>query len=457
VPSDYARWVEAGAEGWGWDGVLPFFRRAEADAGRTDALGRGPYAIRRPPRPEWPGFVRAMEAVLGARGIATIDDINEQPGCGFFAMPNAASGGKRSSTASCYLTAAVRARPNLAIVADAAVQALNIANGRVTGATYLKDGAVYRIAAGETIVSAGAVHSPALLMRSGIGDAEALRRIGIAPVLHRPGVGQNLQNHPYLHIALTLPRHARLAPALRCFAIAGVRHSSGLPGCPNGDLLLAALSRISPRGFGTDLAMFSVALYAPYSHGSVTLASSAPDAVPRIDFRLFDDPRDATRMLTAARFAESLLADPVFGKHYHDAFIMPGLMALDQVNKQGLAGALTALAATLVLNAPPAISRRVLAGVVKPGRWIANRHRRLPLSDDEILGVIAPMGHVTGTCRMGRPDDPGAVVDPQCRLIGIDGLRVVDASIMPCVPSANTNLPTIMVAEKAADMIRAKS
>jgi 5-(hydroxymethyl)furfural/furfural oxidase len=454
LPSDYAHWVMAGAEGWGWDDVLPYFRRAEADLDRPADLGSGPYRIRRPPRAEWPHFVRAIEVALSARGLDVIEDINEHPGCGFFAMPNAATDHKRSSTASCYLTATVRARPNLAIVTDAAVRALEIRDGRATGVTYLKDGVLHGIAAGEVILCAGAIHSPTLLMRSGIGDAEALRQIGIAPRLHRPGVGRNLQNHPYLHIALTLPRHARLGAALRRFAIAGVRHSSCLPNCPEGDLLLAAIGRVSPRGFGTDLAMFSAALYAPYSRGTVSLASAAPEAAPRIDFRLLDDLRDAPRMLTAARFAEGLLADPAFGLHYHDAFILPPVMALNQFNKQGIVGALMALAAKLVLNAPPAVSRPLLARVLKPGRWIANRYRRMPLSDDDILGSIAPMGHVTGTCRMGRSDDPDAVVDPQCRLIGLDGLRVVDASIMPCVPSANTNLPTIMLAEKAAHLIR---
>jgi 5-(hydroxymethyl)furfural/furfural oxidase len=454
LPSDYARWVDAGAAGWGWDDVVPYFRRAEADAGRGDGDAGGPYPIRRPPRAEWPGFVRAMEAALAARGVAAISDINEEPGCGFFAMPNAATADRRSSAASCYLTAAVRTRPNLRIIADAAVRALVIADGRVTGVTYVKDGAVQRIAAGEVILCAGAIHSPALLMCSGIGDGEALRRIGIAPRLHRPGVGQNLQNHPYLHIALTLPRHARLDSALRRFAIAGVRHSSRLPDCPEGDLLLTAIARVSPRGFGTGLAMFSAALYAPYSRGSVTLTSAAPEAAPRIDFRLLDDPRDAPRILAAAGFAESLLADPAFGRHYHDAFILPPLMALNQFNRDGIAGALTALAARLVLDAPPAVSRRVLGQLLKPGRWIAGRRRRAPLTDGEILGAIAPMGHVAGTCRMGRPDDPGAVVDPRCRVIGLDGLRVVDASIMPWVPSANTNLPAIMVGERAADLIR---
>jgi choline dehydrogenase-like flavoprotein len=453
LPSDFARWVEAGAEGWAWNDVLPYFRRVEADAGRPAVPSGGLYPIRRPPRAEWPGFVRAIEAALGVRGVDVIEDINEDPGCGFFAMPNAATDHKRSSTASCYLTAPVRARANLTIITHATVRAVEIRDGRATGATYCKDGALNRIAAGEVILCAGAIHSPTLLLRSGIGDAGALRGIGITPRLHLPGVGRNLQNDPYLHIALTLPRHARLDPALRRFAIAGLRHSSGLPGCPRGDLLLAAIARVSPRGFGTDLAMFSVALYAPYSCGRVSLQSAAPEAAPRIDFRLLSDRRDVPRMLAAARFAESLLAEPAFTPHYHDAFILPPAMALDQFNKPGIAGALAALAAKLVLNAPPFVSRRLLAERLKPGRWIANRHHRTPLTDDEILGAIAPMGHVTGTCRMGRSDDPDAVVDPQCRLIGISGLRVVDASIMPCVPSANTNLPTIMLAERAADLI----
>jgi 5-(hydroxymethyl)furfural/furfural oxidase len=453
LPSDFARWVETGAERWGWNDVLPYFRRIEEDADRPATPSRGRYPIRRPPRAEWPGFVRAVEAALRARGLAVIEDINEQPGCGFFAMPNAATDHKRSSTASCYLTATVRTRPNLTIITDAIVRALEIRDGRATGATYCKDGVFNRIAAAEVILCAGAIHSPTLLMRSGIGDAAALKEIGVVPHLHRPGVGRNLQNHPYLHIALTLPRHARLNPALRRFAIAGVRHSSGLPGSPQGDLLLAAIARVSPRGFGTDLAMFSAALYAPCSRGSVSIQSASPDTAPRIDFRLLSDPRDAPRMLAAARFAESLLADPAFTPHYHDAFILPPVMALDQFNKPGIAGGLTALAAKLVLNAPPSVSRRLIAEVLKPGRWIANRHRQMPLTADEVLGSIAPMGHVTGTCRMGRSDDPQAVVDPQCRLIGLSGLRVVDASIMPCVPSANTNLPTIMLAEKAADLI----
>lgn len=457
LPANYDSWAKAGAKGWGWDDVLPYFRRAEGDVGRPPDFGQsGPFVIRRPPRSEWPGFAVAAEKVLNARGFSTIDDINEQPGCGFFAMPYAANGGKRSSGVSCYLTREVRARPNLTILADATVHHLEIDCGRVTGAVYVREGERAHVTAEETILCAGGVHSPAILLRSGIGDAEAMRALGMTPRHHLRGVGRHLQNHPYLQFAMTLPRHARQSASLRTFACAGLRHSSGQEGSPDGDLFLSLLGRIGPRAFGTDLAMLSAALYAPCSRGSVSLISPDPDVTPSIDFRFFDDPRDAPRMLQAARLVETLLAAPEFADCYHDAFILPPVMAANQFNRGGVRGHLLALGAKVALNSPSYISRVLLGRALKPGKWIANRAGQRRLSDDEILGAVAPMGHVASTCRMGQANDPDAVVDPHCRVIGLERLRVVDASIMPSVPSANTNLPTIMVAEKAADLIKAR-
>lgn len=462
LPSDYERWVDAGAGGWGWDDVRPYFERAEGDAGRDGRPGSdGPFAVRRPPRAEWPGIASAIEAAAHARGLATIDDINERPGCGFFAMPYAARDGRRSSGVSCYLTAAVRARPNLTIVTDATVLRVEVSDDagvrRATGVTYRRGetggDAAIRLDADEVVLCAGGVHSPAILLRSGIGDSDALRAAGIVPRWHLPGVGRQLQNHPYLQFALTLPRHARQSSAVRTFACAGVRHSSGQPDCPEGDLILSLLGRVGPRSFGTDLAMVSAALYAPYSRGSVRVTSPDADAPPSIDFRLLDDPRDAPRMVLAARMVEALLASPAMRRSYHDAFILPPVMAANQFNRPGLAGTLVAVGAKLALNAPARVSRRVMANALKPGRWIGQQR----LTDEEILGAVAPMGHPTSTCRMGRADDRQAVVDARCRVIGIDGLRVADASVMPSVPSANTNLPTIMLAEKAADLIRMRA
>ncbi|SPC18373.1 GMC family oxidoreductase [Cupriavidus taiwanensis] len=458
MPTDYDNWEKKyGATGWGWKDVLPYFRRAEGDINRTEGPGRdGPFLVRRTPREEWPGFAVAIERALNTRGVSTIDDINEQPGCGFFAMPYAASNGKRFSSVSCYLTAEVRARPNLRILTDTTVHHLELNNRRVIGAVFVRDGERSRIAAKEVILCAGGIHSPALLLRSGIGDAEALRNLGITPQHHLRGVGRSLQNHPYLQFALTLPRHARQSRHLRTFACAGVRHSSGQEGSPDGDLFLSLLGRVGPRSFGTDLAMLSAALYAPYSRGSVQLKSGDPDVAPSIDFRLLDDPRDAPRLLQAARLVETLLSAPEFSASYHDAFILPPVMAANQFNRMGAFGSMIALGAKLTLNSPAAVSRRLLSRALKPGKWVGNGKAQRRLSDDEIIGAVAPMGHVTSTCRMGRPDDPDAVVDALCRVIGLEGLYVVDASIMPSVPSANTNLPTVMVAERAADFISAR-
>ena len=131
-------------------------------------------------------------------------------------------------------------------------------------------------------------------------------------------------------------------------------------------------------------------------------------------------------------------------------------MALNQFNKPGLVGVTLATAAKLALNAPAPLTRTIINRMIRPGHWFANRHRHTALTDGEILNAAVPMAHPVSTCAMGRADDPMAVVDAQCRVHGFDNLRVIDASVMPRIPSANTNLPTIMVAERAAEMIRKK-
>jgi 5-(hydroxymethyl)furfural/furfural oxidase len=169
---------------------------------------------------------------------------------------------------------------------------------------------------------------------------------------------------------------------------------------------------------------------------------------------MFEDPRDPPRMLKAARFAESLLFADGVSADYNDAFLLPPVMSLQQFNRHGLGGSLLALAAKAALNAPAPITRAILARRIRPGRWIANRRQRTPASDAELIAAAAPMAHPVGTCAIGRADNPMAVVDDHCRVHGIAQLRVIDASVMPRIPSANTNLPTIMVAERAAALIR---
>jgi len=458
LPSDFDGWETAGAEGWGWSDVIKYYRRLENDLDR-DASQRAaaPYTIRRVPHEEWPPYVKGMERAAHARGLTSVADINECPGQGFFALPVSQSETARSTSASAYLTTKVRRRSNLAIWTEAKATALLFEGSRVTGVTVQRCGESKNIKAREVVVSAGAIHSAALLLRSGIGPAEELQKHGIAARADRAGVGRNLQNHPYVNFALTLPPGSRQHVRLRHFAIAGMRVSSGHPGCPEADLLIFAIGRASGQAWGPDLGMVGASVYKPYSRGSVTLASADTEAHPVISFSLLRDPRDAPRMLAAARLAEDVMLDPVVAAAFNDIFLLPPVMALHQFNQPGLKGALIAQAAKLVLNAPPAISRAALNRVIAPGRWIGNKRYCARLSDNEILAATAPMGHVTSTCSIGRADDPMAVVDPLCRVYGIDNLRVIDASIMPSVPSANTNLPTIMVAERAADLIKASS
>jgi 5-(hydroxymethyl)furfural/furfural oxidase len=451
LPADYDAWVQAGAAGWGWSDVVETFRRIEDDADRPPTEG-APMPIRRVPRSDWPAFLPALEQAAADRGLSAIADINEQPGDGFFPMPVSQSEDRRSSNAACYLTEAVRRRPNLTILAEATATELRFEGGVATGASVARGGETTVVTARHVVLTAGAVHSPALLMRSGIGPAEVLAAAGVAVRADRAGVGRNLQNHAYLHFALTLPPRLRMPAALRRFALAGIRLSSGHAGCTAGDLLLFAIGRVSPRGFGTAVAMVGAALYAPFSRGSVTLAGPDARTPPAVAFRMFSDARDGPRMVAAARTAEALLRAPEVAARYGELFLLPPVMSLQQFNQPGLSGAARALAATLALDAPGPVRRRLFERGIRPGRWLGPG--TAPLGDGEILDAAAPMAHPTGTCAMGRVDDPAAVTDARGRVHGVGGLTIADASIMPRLPSANTNLPTTMVAERIAAAIR---
>ncbi|MGF7134648.1 choline dehydrogenase-like flavoprotein [Paraburkholderia sp. EB58] len=452
VPSDFERWSAAGAPGWSWDKAARLYRKIERDPARA-AASNGTTPIKRMATDEWPAFVTALREAALARGFPYVDDINEAPGDGFFPMPSSRDDIVRSTSARCYLSAAVRRRPNLTISANTRALRLLFDGRRVIGVEVERDGIVTPLHARRVIVSAGAIHSPALLLRSGIGPAAELSSLGVQPVVDLRGVGRNLQNHAYQFFALTLPRRKRLALHLRRFAVAGLRASSNLPDCPASDLLLFAIGRVSPRAFGTDVAMVGSALYAPFSRGLVTLAQADPRANPRIDFRMLDDPRDAPRVVMAARLAEQLLRDPAVAASYSEAFLLPPGMALNQFNRPGLAGLALAAGARLALNAPGPLRRLAVRRAIGASMPLAARRGKHEITDDELLATIAPMGHPVGTCAMGDPRNPDTVVDGDYRVGGVEHLYVVDASVMPVIPSANTNLPTLMLAEHAAERI----
>ena len=458
LASDYDGWEASGARNWGWRDVLPYFRAMTCDLDRPEPErnSRGPNIIHRVPRETWPLYMRRIEAAALGRGLKSHPDINETSEDGFFATP-LSQDSERATSARCYLTPDARSRPNLEIMANTRVLNLRVENGRVSGVMAERDGQAITLPASEVILCAGAVHSPALLLRSGIGPADDLKALGIAPIADRPGVGRNYQNHSLLHFAVTLKPQSRLAPGDRHYTITSLRFSSGLEGCPPGDLFLYFVGRVSSRTFGTRMGMIAAALYAPFSRGSVTLQSHDAHIPPRVAQRLLTDPRDAQRMVMAARMAETLIVDPGVRDCFHEAYLLPRDPPLRLVNGIGAEGAIKAFAASTVLASPAPLRRAVLGGAIRPGRLVADRNGSRPLADAEILAASGTMFHPSCTCAIGREDDRMAVVDPQCRVYGVQALRVADASVMPSVPSANTNIPTIMIAERVADFVRAGS
>ncbi len=455
LPSDFARWEAMGAKGWGWGDVEPVYRALTNDLDRDirEQNQPGPYVVRRVPRQVWPRYMHGIEAAAGSRGLPSIADVYTTSGDGFFPLPMAHDD-TRSTTARCYLDAAVRARPNLSIISGAQVERVLLDGARVCGVRFSRGSGSETMSAGQVVVSAGAINSPALLQRSGIGNAAALRAVGVEPLIDRPAVGRNYQNHVMLHFALTLEPHSRLRPDQRHYVMTGIRASSGLAGCPSGDLFIFMIGRVSPKAFGTRMGMVAVALNQPLSRGSVMITSPDPLTAPNVEQAHLSAPEDRERMLIATRLAEGMILDPAVRECYREAYLLPREAPLRLINGTGLVGAAKALGAAGVLGAPSAIRKAILGRALAPGRKVADRTTHAPLADDEILAACGTMFHPSGSCRMGAPDNAETVVDPECRFVGVEGLRVVDASVMPCLPSANTNLPTIMIAERAAEMMR---
>jgi 5-(hydroxymethyl)furfural/furfural oxidase len=456
LPSDYDHWERMGARNWGWQDVLPAFQAMtdDLDEAAPNRNARGPNIVRRLPRKSWPLYMHRIEQAAAARGTASHPNIYDTAEDGFFGTP-LSQDDERATSARCYLTAQVRARPNLEIMSDTRVLRVMLDGTRVAGIVAERAGEAKTIAAREVVVSAGAIHSPALLLRSGIGPAGDLRQLGIAVAVDRPGVGRNYQNHPQLHFAMTLKPKSRLPAAAQHYIMTSLRFSSGLEGCGPGDLFHYYTGRVSTKPFGLRMAMVAACLYAPVSRGFVALRSADPNAPLQVEQRLLSDPLDAQRMIIAVRHAESLLLDPAVRPCFEDIYLMPRLAPLRLINGTGWSGVAKAIGATAVLAAPARLRRAVIGAAIDPGRLIADEAATYPISDDDILNASGASFHPSSTCAIGAADNPMAVVDPQCRVYGVEGLRVADASVMPSIVSANTNMPTMMIGERVAEFIQA--
>jgi choline dehydrogenase len=428
--ADYDGWRQAGNTGWGWDDVLPWFLKSEDHvAGAGPVHGAGGELRVEKQRLRW-DLLDAFRTAAREYGVPETSDFNtgDNEGCGYFEVTQRR--GRRWSAADAFLRPVAK-RTNLRVQTGALVDRLVIEGGVARGVRFrLGDRFFTAKARGEVILSSGAIGSPAILQRSGVGDAEVLRGIGVEPVHHSPNVGANLQDHLQIRCAYRVEN----VPTLNIRA--GSMLGKGLIGLEyllnrSGPMAMAPSQlglflRSNPRfatpnleyhvqplslaAFGGMLDPFpaftaSVCNLRPLSRGSVTIASPDLAAPPRIRPNYLADPADMEVALEAVRITREIVAQPAMAR-YGPVEFRPG---------------------------PECETEQQLA--------------------EAVGNISTSIFHPVGTAAMGL--DESAVVDPQLRVRGIGKLRVVDASVMPVITSGNTNAPTMMIAEKGAAMILA--
>jgi choline dehydrogenase len=427
---DYDHWAQLGNRGWSYDDVLPYFKSAENfERGGDDFHGSGGPLHVSDPRETYPITEAFLTAARGA-GLAGNADFNGavQEGFGYYQWT--IRNGRRHSAAVGYLKPA-RGRANLTIATNAHATRLLFEGRRVTGVEYRQGGQTVKATARrEVIVAGGAYNSPQLLQLSGLGPAELLRSFGIQPVADLKSVGENLRDHYNASLIYHVAQSAtanELGNHLHRRALAGMQYLLGRPGLVGmGVAYCGGFVRIEPHAASPDLQvmlmLFSAdkpgptphefpgvtvvgTLLRPESSGHVRIVSADPFAAPEIQPNYLAAEKDRTVLTGAVRLLRDIMSQP-------------------------------AIAPFVVSEYSPGLATQ---------------------SDDEIFDFLCDKGrssyHPVSTCRMGN--DAEAVVDPQLRVRGVEALRVIDASVMPSIPSGNTNAPTIMIAEKGADMILA--
>lgn len=422
--ADYDGWAAAGNKGWSFEEVLPYFKKSEhQQRGGNDHHGTGgPLYVSDPvsPNPLSRTFLQAAEEV----GYTANTDFNGAQQEGFGLFQRTIKKHKRHSTAEAFLRPAIK-RPNLEVMTKVQVRSILFDGKKAVGITYKLGSEIYhQHASREVIISAGAINSPQLLMLSGVGNADHLKNKGVEAVHHLPGVGQNLQDHPYVPLVSRLAKGRSLDKAedwwsmLRYFVTrrgpltSTIAEACGFlpsqPGMNTPDIQLffgpayfIDHGFVKPKGQG-----FSIVpcLVKPYSRGSITLNSNDPLEHPAIDPQFLTDERDMQAMVEGYKAGSKILHTKAF-KPFYDSHYLP-----------------------------------------------TERLRTEAEIKDHIRNYMEAMYHPVGTCKMGS--DEHAVVDDRLRVHGLQNLRVVDASIMPEIIGGNTNAPTIMIAEKAADMIK---
>jgi 5-(hydroxymethyl)furfural/furfural oxidase len=457
-PMDYDGWEEMGAEGWNFASVLPYFRKLERDLNFSDEYhGKdGPITIRRYPVEDWTAFARAVSKSLEKRGLPVVPDQNGKWQDGMMPIPSSIDEhDRRVSCAIAYLSPIVRQRPNLTIRTETYVRRILFEGTRAVGAEIAQGDKAEIVNGREIILASGTIHSPAVLMRSGVGPVDELARHDIPVVAALAGVGRNLQEHPSVSISCYLTSDSRLTNLERHHTQAQVRFSSRVGNCPPGDMCIAILARSGWHAIGRRVGSLYFFVNKSYSQGHVTLRSASPTDEPLVDFRMLSDRRDLERLRNAFRFVAEIATSPeldgvrskVFPTNYSDR--------VRRVSSPGVKNAMQMGLFAGILDTMPMLRSFLIDSLVTSGVTLAD-----VLADDDAVDAylnkaVAGVWHPVGTCRMGRDGDPMAVTTPQGRVHGVAGLRVCDASVMPSITCANTNISTIMVAERMADLIKA--
>lgn len=453
APTDYNEWEARGATGWSWDDVLPYFRKVEHDLDFD-----GPYhgkdgriPVRRIPQAHWTKHSQAMAEACKQAGFKFLPDQNGEFVDGYFPVTHSNQDEQRVSAAMGYLDRETRQRANLTISTKTQVKELLFEGTQCVGVKATVDGREQEFRGREIILSSGAIHSPAHLLRAGIGPVGHLRDLGIPVLSGLAGVGQRLMDHPSISLSSFVRRGARMNGHTRRHMQMGLRYSSGLPGIPAGDMFVVVITKSAWHAVGEQIGSLLTFVNKTYSEtGQVKLASRDPREEPIVEFNLLSDKRDLDRLMSGFRKMAGLqMSAPlkaVTDKPFPAAYS-------DRVRKIGVVNTknkiLTKIAATL-MDGPAALRHYMIDNFVVEGFTFEQ-----VMTDDEALEAFVRKSaigvwHASCSCRMGRDDDPMAVVDTQGRVRGVQGLRVVDASIFPVVPCANTNFPVLMSAEKIA-------
>ncbi|MGU9981286.1 GMC family oxidoreductase [Phreatobacter sp. HK31-P] len=417
VPEAFDTWATLGCTGWSAADVLPLFDAIEDDPVTGTGPGQrrgGPLPVHRAPIDEWGSVDRALRAAALDSGYPWKEDLNAPSGEGVSCYPINSRDGLRVTTNDGYLEPA-RGRSNLKIRGEALVDRVLFDGARATGVRVRFGGGDWQdIHACEVVLSAGAIHSPAILMRSGIGAAADLAALGIPVVADVTAVGRGFMDHPILRATLALrPEAAAQSPDAR-HTNCCVTYSSRLAGGGKRDMIMIGFNhRGLSEGRPSSQGAIGVALYDAFSRGEVRLASVDPDANPVVEENMLDDARDRLRMRDGVRRLAAIVDHP----------------------------AVTGIASTVTFG--------------DSGMDFA---RAAALPDDELdaltLTEAWDIQHAAGTCRMGASGDPLAVVDPDLRVRGVAGLRVADASIMPTDCRANLHFTCVMIGEMAARRMR---